>query len=264
MKIQNTIKNIARSALVAASMVGGVLAGTNEVAFTNAPEAQLQAPEQKTINGSFSERYASRYLLGSGYEASKGPVLQDTLKLNYGNAGLTLTDNHDLTTEKGPRGWDINELRIIPSYKFQLIDSVSLTQDAQLRVYPGHTLANHSDKVLGTTLVYNGPVTLGAAYCHFFPTPTAKAQDGVILSIAKPLKLVSDKDLTVTLTPSFATDYQTNHRGNTGLYYGTLGTSLCAERGRFGIETSVNRQMGNVDDHRHNVNYFTLGAKVKF
>ena len=248
MEMKKTIRNIIGAGLVA--LAGSSFAG---------PTTDMN------VTGSLTEKFASRYVMGSGATASPGAVVQDTLRVGVGKyVGAWLFMNHDLTANQGPRGIDPNVVTFAPEVTAPLTKSLSLRQDAEVWTYQEHVVGKEKDFVTQTTLKYTGPITATASYVHFFPKTATKQIDRGVFTLAKPYKLVDEKEYSISATPSITAVYQDNHAGNHGLYHETAGLSVGVATKKYGLEACVNRQEGNSDHGKKNITTFGVAGKVNF
>jgi hypothetical protein len=261
--MKNTMKS-----WFAATLAGlATLTGVARAGETNTVREVKTSDSKAPITASVTERYASRYVTGSGSTLSDGAVIQDTLKVNTGkySVGGWVTLNHDLEDKNGPRGVEPNVVVSGLEATLPLTKSLSLTQDLEYWAYHGTRAGKKPDRLSQTVLKYNGKVAVSAGYIRFLETELKPETDRFTFSLSRPTKVFDKYGLKVSVNPFAKAVWQDCHTGNMeGWFQETYGANASVERKNVALEGSLNLQDGNENLKREDLTYYTLGVKVKF
>jgi len=222
------------------------------------------------ITGSLNERYATRYVKGSGKFVSEGAVVQDTLRLDAETPKLGRFSawgfmNHDLEAKKGLKGFDSNELVLGTEHLIPLTEKISWKNAFMFGSFPDKIIKKDSDYVIDSGLKFKGSlVDLDLAYRHYLGTQNYKSVDRGSVGISKRIGLGNFRGWKFSVNPNARVVYQDNHAGVKGIHHFTFGASLGAENRNFGLELFANRQQGNERLGRKDLTYGGVQVKVKF
>lgn len=223
------------------------------------------------VSGSWSEKYVTRYVKGSGKFVSEGAVVQDTLRVDVetgklGRFSASGFMNHDLETKKGPNGFYPNEIVLGTEHLYPFNERLSWKNAFMFGSFPEQIIKKDPDYIIDSVLKFKGSLLdLDLAYRHYLETENFKSVDRGTVGLSKkfnlPFKL---GEWSFSVTPNARVVYQDNHIGGKGIHHITFGASVGAESKNFGFELFVNRQQGNQKLQREDLTYGGAQVKVKF
>lgn len=238
--------------------------------LTILPLAAAEPKKGIEINGSWSEKYATRYVKGSGKFVSEGPVLQDTLRVDAETAKLGRFSawgfmNHDLEAKKGPKGIDPNEIVLGAEHLISLTDKIDWKNAFMYGTFPEKIIKTDPDYIIESGLKIKGNIAdLDLIYRHYLETENYKSVDRGTVGLSRKIGLGNFGEWKFSITPNVRVVYQDNHIGGKGVHHFTFGASIGAENKRMGFELFVNRQQGNQKLQREDLTYGGVQAKIKF
>ncbi len=231
-------------AIATAPLVGAAVQAVAEEqpkeAEKPAIEQQIQVPAKPKITGYASTKFASDYVAPHG-SVLKGEVNQSLINLNLGRFSGFVWSNYDFAAG------EFNEVDVGLSYLIPLTEKISFRAGAERWEYPSGAFGNH-DNVLKAGANYNGPLNIDLDITHLinnYQTGTGIRFRG---KVSKKFPLGEYKGMKFSVTPGITTAEVINYYGLHGLSHVTPSVSLGLQKGKFGLELSVNRQFGLIDE----------------